>query len=460
MQRPGNAAQRGRDDRTSLRAGRVAWEGGWILLSQIASVSGALALVRVLTEYLAPASYGELALGLTVAALVNQAVFGGLTNGFARFYSIAAEKSDLGGYLRATRRLLAYGTSAVLAGGVLLVLGLLASHRTHWINLAIAVVIFSLFSSYNSALIGIQNAARQRWIVAFHSGLDAWLKIGLAVIAMHVIGVTSTAVVIGYACSSLVVTSSQLLFLRRTIPPSKPSETSEVKAWTKQTWAYSLPFSIWGVFTWMQGASDRWSLQAYGTAAAVGQYAVLYQLGYAPIALVTSLATAVFGPILYQRSGDATNHSRNSDVHKLCWRTAQLSLACTLVGVVIAWSMHGLLFRLLVATKYRETSYLLPWMILAGGLFAASQVFGLKLMSEIRSTEMLTAKIVTALLGTGLCVAGARLAGINGVVSALVIFSATILLWLALLARRVTTQRVEELQPVTDALPVVPQNLN
>ena len=61
----------------------------------------ALVLVRVLTEFLDPVQYGEVALGLTLTGLVNQVVMGGLGNGISRFYTIAAEKNAFGDYLAA-----------------------------------------------------------------------------------------------------------------------------------------------------------------------------------------------------------------------------------------------------------------------------------------------------------------------------------------------------------------------
>ena len=64
---------------------RLVKEGGWIVIGQIVSVLGALVLVRVLTEYLEPTQYGQLALGLSVAGLVNQVLMGGVTNGICRF---------------------------------------------------------------------------------------------------------------------------------------------------------------------------------------------------------------------------------------------------------------------------------------------------------------------------------------------------------------------------------------
>lgn len=163
----------------SERYFRLAREGGWIVAGQMATVLGTLALVRVLTEHLDPAQYGQLALGLTVAGLANQIVMGGVGSGIGRFYAIAAEKLDLGGYLRASLTLMAYATLAVVIIGLVLMVGLVGLGYSQWMGLVAAVLVFSVLSGYSSTLSGIQNAARQRSIVAFHNGSDAWLKIFL-----------------------------------------------------------------------------------------------------------------------------------------------------------------------------------------------------------------------------------------------------------------------------------------
>lgn len=416
---------------------RLAKEGVWIVAGQIAVVAASLILVRMLTEYLAPAQYGQLALGLTVASLVNQVVMGGIINGVGRFYTIAAEKQELGGYLHATRYLLAYATAAVVVIGLILMAILCWLGYSLWLGLAAAALVFSVLSGYNSALGGIQNAARQRAIVAFHGGLDAWLKILMAVGVMFWLGASSTAVIIGYACSSFLITISQLIFLRRTIPRQLHAYNPNSQSWLPKIWTYSLPFSTWGAFTWMQLVSDRWALQAFSATTDVGQYAVLYQLGYTPIALVTGMVTSFFGPILYQRSGDATDSGRNTDVHRFGWRMTHLSLGITLLAFVTTFTLHEWLYSLVVASEYRGSSHLLPWIVLAGGMFAAGQMLGLKIMSEMNPSAMTTAKIFTAIIGIVLNVIGARFAGMQGVVGAVVAFSSIYLVWMSILARRV-----------------------
>ncbi len=415
------------------RVRRLAKEGSWIVVGQIAAVAGALALVRVLTEHLDPSQYGQLALGLTVAGLVNQTVLGGVSAGIGRLYSIAVEKHDLQAYLRDSVRLLSYATAVVAALGVVLMATLFWWGYARWVGLATAAMVFSVLSGFNGALSGIQNAARQRAIVAFHGGLDAWLKILLALGFMLWLGATTTAVVIGYCCSSLLVTASQLFFVGRTIP-TENSLAPQGNPFLRQMWAFSWPFSAWGIFSWMQQASDRWALSALATQDSVGLYAVLSQLGYAPVAMLTAMGMTFLAPILYQRSGDATDHARNAGVHRLVWELTFASMTVTLAGVVVAFLAHEWLFRLLVAAKYRHISYLLPWCVLAGGIFSAGQILALKLMSEMKSSRMAIAKIVTALLGVAFNVCGATVAGLPGVVAALVAFSVVYLAWMVFLA--------------------------
>lgn len=423
------------------RLKRLAKEGTWIIIGQVVTVAGTLVLVRVLTEHLEPAEYGELALGLTIAALLQKVVFGGIGNGIGRYYAIAAEANDLDGYLRNARTLLLYSTLTAIALGVLILTSIQWFGDAKWLGLAGATLVFAILSGYNSALSGIQNAARQRAIVALHGGMNAWLKIFFAVAVMAWLGTTSEAAVVAYAISMFVVTISQLLFVRLTITRDTAPNTNQ-QDWLPRIWTYSWPFSTWGVFTWLQQVSDRWALDSFATITDVGHYAVLYQLGYAPITIITGMATAFLGPILFQRSGDATNAKRNADVHRLSWTLTYLALAFTGIVTVVTFTIHDWIFSLLVATDYRGISSLLPWFVLAGGLFAAGQALSLKLSSEMKTRTLAKVKILTAIFGVGLNIIGAMLAGINGVVVALVLFAASHLIWIVVVARKQKTDQL------------------
>lgn len=414
---------------SSKRFFRIAKEGSWIVIGQIATVIASLVLVRVLTDKLSPSEYGQLSLGLTLTGMIGQVIMGGIGNGISRFYSLAAEKQDIHDYLSASSRLVIYGTVLILIIGLLLLTGLYYLEYLEWMKLAAAALIFSLLSTYNSFLSGIQNAARQRIIVAFHGGLDSWLKIPLALAIMLWLGNTSVAIIIGYALTSLLVTFSQLIFLERLLKKQKNQSTS-ANQWLNKIWQYAWPFSTFGAFTWLQQISDRWALETFASTSDVGLYSVLFQLGYTPISIALGIIMSLLAPILYQRSGDSSDHNRNKNVQRIISRITITGLLVTIMAFFIAMALHQWIFALFVANQFRVVSYLLPWVILAGGLFAVGQILSLKLMSDINTKSMIIPKILTAIIGITCNIYGAKLAGLQGVVAGLIIFSLIYFLWM------------------------------
>ena len=426
----------GRISRIDLkRARRLVGEGGWIIAGQVASVLGALVLVRVLTEYLEPAEYGRLSLTLTLGVLVCQAAFAGSVPGVMRYYTLAAEQGKAGVYFHASRQMLLYAVGIALSLGGLLLIALVVWGRTDLFWLTLLTVLFSVLSSLNSTQSMIQNAARQRQVVALHGGLESWLKVAFAALLVVWLGAAAEVVVFGYILSVLVVFASQVFFIRRLIP-RQPASVAEHSEWRRRIWDYSQPFVLFNVFTWMQASSDRWALGMLVGTAEVGLYATLLQLGYAPISMLTGMATTLIGPILFGRSGDAQDAVRNQGVLRLSWRLTNLVLSLTAFGFAFTWFLHPLIFRFLVAEEYRAISYLLPWMVLAGGLFAGGQVLVLKMMSDLETHAMVWAKVLTALLGVAFGFVGAYIAGLTGVVVGMVGFSLAHFLWLAALTLR------------------------
>jgi len=397
------------------------------------AVLGALVGVRLLTELLDPAAYGELALGMTVATLVNQTVLGPLGNGVTRFYAPAVERGDLGGYLNAVRRLVLSATRISALLMLFAIAGLLIAGRTEWIAIATAALIFAILSGYTSILNGIQNAARQRSIVALHQGMESWVRFLVAAGFIIWLGATSTVAMVGYAIAVILVLGSQYVFFRRTV--HKNATVKDQGSWQEQIWTYSWPISIFGMFTWGQLASDRWALGLFATTEEVGLYAVLFQLGYYPMSMATGMAMQFLAPIFYQRAGDASDSGRNADVSSLSWRLTGLALGVTGAVFLLALLFHAQILQIFVAAEYVSVSHLLPWVMLAGGVFAAGQAIALNLMSQMKTYTMMAAKIITALLGVTFNLAGAYWYGTTGIVIAGILFSVSYFIWMAVLSK-------------------------
>ncbi len=417
----------------SERIRRLSKEGFWIVLGQAMAVLGALVGVRLLTELLDPTAYGELALGMTLATLVNQTVLGPLGNGVTRFYAPALEQRDVGGYLNAVRRLVLSATGIIVLLILLAVAGLLVAGRTDWIAIVIAAFLFAILSGYTSILNGIQNAARQRSIVALHQGMESWARFLVAAGLLLWLGATSTVAMVGYAAATILVLGSQYVFFRKTI--HKIGAAAAQGSWERQIWKYSWPFSIFGIFTWAQLASDRWALGLFATTQEVGLYAVLFQLGYYPMSMASGIATQFLAPIFYQRAGDASDSRRNAHVSNLSWRLTGLALSATGIVFFAALLLHAQIFRVFVAKEYGTVSHMLPWVMLSGGVFAAGQTVALNLMSQMKTHAMMGAKIITALLGVTFNFVGAYWYGTTGIVIAGVLFSVSYFIWMAVLSK-------------------------
>lgn len=416
------------------RLRRLFKEGFWIVLGQVLTVFGSLASVRVLTELLTPDTYGQLVLGMTMATLVNQIVLGPLGGGVTRYYAPAIEYGDLPGYLNAVRKLVLYATEIILLLTIIVAVSLKIMGQSSWIGISTIALIFAILSGYTSILSGIQSASRQRAVVAIHQGATPILRALIAAGLLLWLGATSTVAMFGYAIATLLVLGSQtFLFCKKFT--SKAINASVEKKWQNDIWKFSWPIGIFGIFTWMQLASDRWALQIFSTTQEVGNYAVLYQLGYYPMSLITGMAMQFLVPILYQRAGDASNLTRNSNANRLSWHLTWVTLGITSLVFLVTLFFHSIIFQIFVAKEYSSVSYLLPWMIIGGGIFASGEVLASILLAQMKTREMIAAKVITALFGSTLNFAGAYWYGIQGIVCAGVLFSILYFFWMVVLVK-------------------------
>ncbi|MFH1922001.1 MAG: lipopolysaccharide biosynthesis protein [Planctomycetota bacterium] len=432
---------------STLCSTRLGREFVWISAGQGLTVLGAIIGVRLMTELLGPASYGKLALGMTVATLAQQVFLSPLGVTSQRFFSPSLEANQLGAYLRVVRGLATRIIVLLLVFGAVGVTLAWAMGMTHWLPLLLAAFLFAVISGSNGLFDSIQNAARHRQIVALHQAAAQWARFAVAAGLLILLGSTSTIAMLGYALASTVILASQWLFFRSKVLPLSPSslihDGHTVEHWARQMRGYMWPFATWGVFTWALVASDRWALQAFATTSSVGHYAVLYQLGYFPITMLCSMMMQLVSPVLFSRAGDGTDPERHRSVVSLNNRMLVAACLVSALATMLAFVLHRHVFWLLVAPEYRGVSTLLPWIVLSGGLFASGQVAALSVVSSINTKQLIPVKIVTAILGIGLNVSGACWFGLHGVVAANLAFSCVYFVWMLCLTRRQAGLSVE-----------------
>lgn len=410
------------------RIKRLAKEGVWIVLGQGAAVGASLVGVRLFTELLDPVAYGELALGMTLVTLVNQVVFGPLSSGVTRFYAPAVEQGDLGGYLSAIRRLVltATGIIIILAGAGLLIA--LVAGLAGWIALATAGVIFSILSGYNSILSGIQNAARQRSIVAIHQGMEPWARYLVATALMVWLGGTSKAAMVGYAMAAILVFGSQCVFIR-TIIPSHVTCLDKGRSWLDKIWRYSWPMAVAGVTSWGFLASQIWALKLFATKADVGFYSVIFQIGFTPLMIAGGILMSLMMPIIFSRAGDGLDKQKVDLVAGSIIKFCLVAFLIVLLSTSIGAAFHNIIFRLLVAEQYRVYSHYLPSVILAGGLLQVSIFLSTIVLASSKTRILLPMNTIGNFLIAAINLIFTFLFGMIGLFVAMVIGSAIHLTW-------------------------------
>ena len=398
-------------------------------MGQVGCLLLTMALIRVLSEHLSPAQYGALALLLTIPAFFYNMYIGGLSITLARFYSIAVEEDNFVGFQQASGRLIKIGACSVAGAGLCLMIGLYGMGQSELIMPVALTLVLSISTSSFSAITHMQSTARYRGTVTFEILLEALLRFGFVLWGLLWLGGTTSVVLIGYTSSSVVVLCiSKFIFSRQTRHLKKTTQNNQHE-WRLRLWKFIKPFLIFGIFGWIQSASDRWALQTYTTDADVGKFAVLFQIGFLPMGMASNFLSNLISPILFRVSGNGSDDSRNVDSHRVNWKIALLMFSLTLLGTLLAWLLHSWIFKIITSPPYHGISDLLPWMVFAGGLFYTSQSLVSQAIVECRPYKLTKLKVSIGIFGTLCNILGAAYAGVPGVVAALVISSASYFTW-------------------------------
>lgn len=409
---------------SSARGADLRGEMAWVVLGQAVATAGGLAGVRILTHALNPQRYGELALGITLGTLAQLVAWSPISGAALRYFAPAQESLQLLPYLRAVRRLLVKATVALLVLGSVAVPMLAWWGATRWIALTLAAIAFTLLSGYEAALDSMQLAGRQRRIVAWHQGMSMWIRYLLALAFIHWLGPSAGAAMLGFAGGITLVLSSQLLFFHRRVLSQCRNDVvlSNDRALDRRMVQYAWPIAAWGLFSWVQAVSDRWILQGFTTTSTVGVYMALYQLGFYPMTVLSAVTLQFVSPVLFERAGDGSDGDRLNDAWRLVVIIVSVTLGGTAVATATTWLLHTRIFEVLVGADYRAASYLLPWMVCAGGLFATGQAASQALMVGGSTKRLILPKGIVAVVTLGLYTLGAYLRGLDGVIYANVIF--------------------------------------
>ncbi len=409
---------------------------------KIAIAVGSLLTLWAVTSGIDPAAYGELALAMTGVSLLQQVVYAPISQALLRFSATADAERHFGllAWVASTRT--AIPSLTVLAVGSVGAGALLIANRTHLALLVVAALAYGLASGAQAMCEAVRTSFRQRPLVLRYQLVGVSIRTGMAALFVTV-HPSSTSALSGFAIGSSVVVLLQAPGIRRWASRPAGDHGDHLQRWKTSISAYTSPLAIWASISWMQVASDRWSLEAFTSREDVGRYAVLYQLGYYPIMMLSSIITSFGSPIVFGRAGDGTRTEELAASRHLNFQLCLLTVGLSLVLTALATAWHGVAFDLVGDAAYRDVSPLLPLVVLAGGLFAAGQVATLAPMANADTASLLLPKIVTSLVGVAMTAAGAALFGIEGVIGSNIAFGLLYAVWIGWFIRGSLGRRIE-----------------
>lgn len=407
-----------------------------ILIGQAFSAIGGLIGLRILTEYLAPAQYGELAIGLSVVLVINQVLTGPLSAGITRFYSISLEKGEITEFFSVVIDLTRLTFMIIVLMTVLVVAIMWGIDAKEWISIVIIASLFSIVSGLNAFINSIWLAKNNQIALSVNQGLEPWFRIGGGILCIVLIGANGQIAFSGFVIGCVALLFCQIyslnnhrILLQNFYLDWRNLKRRSTSKLPREILNYSYPFALWGIVTAVHVASDRWILNYYYGNEMVGYFAVLYQIGYAPMLLLAGIFSQLFTPIFFKLASDQ-NASQENNINHFSQTFIYAALIFVVLTTLISWLLSENIFRLLTADYYKAVHGYLPLFVFAGGIFGIGQIAVLKLQSQLRTLALLKIKLTVAILGMTLNILLIPIYDVAGAAVSLIIFSIAYLIWI------------------------------
>ncbi len=396
------------------------YEAVYTISGRFVSIFLVIATTKFLTTFLSEEAYGRLALYNITATLPSMFYFGPLGQGILRYYPIARENGEIGAFHREYNLLFRKGALAVLSAGVILSVVFWITGLKHWSIASLLIAILSSAAAFNTFRYGLQNASRKRTLAMGLETGDRVFQQGLAILLLWIVSRDPLIVLGGYVISSLCFLAINRHYYHISFPDTREAHHPANDHYTKGILNYSWPFVVFGVFFWIQSASERWTLEILQSTEMVGQYAVLNQIGFQSQSLLFGSISYFLFPILFNRAGNLKNNRQLEHANTLNNWYLIFNVLLTAFLFLIFWLFGESVIRLLSHEKYVTVAPFLPLMVLAGGLFNFAQNYSNRYMMALQTKNLILPKVAASVAGILFNLAGAYWFGLKGLIISVV----------------------------------------
>jgi O-antigen/teichoic acid export membrane protein len=390
---------------------RFAGEFAWVLAGKAVAFIGSILLIKILTHSMNVEAYAQLMLGLTLCNFFTQLLMGAIGQGVGRVYVDAVENNENSAFgaalFKLNKKILAiYALTIFLLFIVFFYMG-----DIKFFVLVSGLVVYSYINGLNDISAGLHNLARNRAIASIGPSFDSLLKIALIYSILAIIkDLIPEYVVYAYILSATIVLFYQVKSYKNLNLKFDQLLLKHDK-WIDGILRIALPASFWGLFVWLQQASDKWALKLFANEDSVAQYAVIYQIGYAPFLMGVGVVMAFLIPMIYKKS-------QNNIIRNMLIFVGVL----TAFSFIVVQQYYAEIVSVVVSAEYQKAAHFIPYMILAAGFYQMGDVFSVQLMRENRPKTLLKIKIFSSLICLMTNMIGAYLYGLSGVVASMVLF--------------------------------------
>ena len=411
-------------------------EAFWVMLGQVISSVNGLIILKLLTEYLTLDAFGIYALCLTGCTLIAQVFLGGINAASSRLYIKSLERVEQNPFFLSLNYLLGAFVILILVIAALTIVFFSKVLSDYIIRIFFLSILFAIFIGNNTILNGLLNASRRRVSAAIFIALDGILRATLTFIALKIFQPLVETVLISSMLGTALTGTIQWFYVKSKLFNERNGENASVSQWRRDILAYALPYVPWTFIIWLQQASDKWAINLFSNENDVGAYAVLYQLGFTTVSMIFLVGIKFIQPIVYELSSDEIKSEKINLRDRYYYQMILAGLIISILLFSIAYIFHVTIFDFFVGNDFRKYSHFLPWFVFCAGLFGISEVFLLKMQSNMEVKKLSLVKSCLGISGVLMNLIGAAYWGLNGVVGALIAFNFLNIFVMAISARR------------------------
>lgn len=343
------------------------WDLCLVAAFQVIAAFGQLAGVRLLTEVLSPAVFGEASLLLGVAALVTSTLINPSLQALLRHYPADVESGNPA-FVKAVavKNIRRTVKTALLASLPLLVAAVLF----RWVTLIDLLLVAALVGVDGLRMFqtAVLNATRQHGLYGVWQIGEAWGRPVLAYWVVTMLGVRTDTVLAAFVATSVAL---YVVLRSKTSAPAGAAlpDGEDADELLRNFRTYAHPLIPVGLIGWISGMADRYMIGGLLSAKDVGTYVAVYGLASRPMLMLSGITETAIRPRYYSAVGQ---ESPSSKKYLSVWFMISV-VGGVLICLLFAY-FHQYVSFLLLGQAFREGSYLTPWIAAGYGLLTLTHI--------------------------------------------------------------------------------------